>query len=214
MSRKKLAGDTPAVPKTAKSKKQARPDAKAGPQADVGPKADTPSDADIISQLQAELEAAHAKVAEDLDKFLRAKAETENVQRRAQLEVANARKYGIERFAAELLAVCDSLELARTVDIQQENQSALEQMHEGLDLTLKLLDSAFQKFSLTVIDPQGEKFDPERHQAMSMVESDEIVPGYVIQVVQKGYLLHDRLLRPAMVLVAKAREAGGSGGAA
>ena len=214
MSRKKQAGDTTAAPKTAKPKKQARPDAKAGPQAGVGPKADTPSDADIISQLQAELEAAHTKAAEDLDKFLRAKAETENVQRRAQVEVGNARKYGIERFAAELLAVCDSLELARTVDIQQENQSALEQMREGLDLTLKLLDSAFQKFSLTVIDPRGEKFDPEKHQAMSMVESDEIAPGYVIQVVQKGYLLHDRLLRPAMVLVAKAREAEGSGGAA
>jgi molecular chaperone GrpE len=212
MSRKKQAGDTSTVPKTAKSKKQARADAKAGPQADVGPNADTPAEADI-SQLKAELEAARTKAAEDLDKFLRAKAEAENVQRRAQVEVANARKYGIERFAAELLAVRDSLELARTVDIQQENRTALEQMHEGLDLTLKLMDSAFQKFSLTVIDPQGEKFDPEKHQAMSMVESDEIDPGYVVQVVQKGYLLHDRLLRPAMVLVAKAHEAEGSGGA-
>lgn len=211
MSRKKQAGDTSAVPKTAKPKKQAPPDAKAGPPADIGPKAETPSEADI-SQLRAELEAARAKAAEDLDKFLRAKAEAENVQRRAQVEIANARKYGIERFAAELLAVRDSLELARTVDIQHENQTALEQMHEGLDLTLKLMDSAFQKFSLTVIDPQGEKFDPEKHQAMSMVESDEIAPGYVVQVVQKGYLLHDRLLRPAMVLVAKAREAEGSGG--
>lgn len=212
MSRKKQAGDTLAVPKTAKPKKHAQPDAKAGPPADIGPKAETPSEADV-SQLQAELEAARAKAAEDLDKFLRAKAEAENVHRRAQVEIANARKYGIERFAAELLAVRDSLELARTVDIQQENQTALEQMHEGLDLTLKLMDSAFQKFSLAVIDPQGEKFDPEKHQAMSMVESDKVAPGYVVQVVQKGYLLHDRLLRPAMVLVAKARgEAEGSGG--
>ena len=211
MSRKKQAGDTSAVPKTAKPKKQAQSDAKARPPADMGAKAQTPSEADV-SQLQSELEAARAKAAEDLDKFLRAKAEAENVQRRAQVQVANARKYGIERFAAELLTVRDSLELARTVDIQQENQTALEQMHEGLDLTLKLMDSAFQKFSLTVINPQGEKFDPEKHQAMSMVESDEIAPGYVVQVVQKGYLLHDRLLRPAMVLVAKAREAEGSGG--
>ena len=211
MSRKKQAGDTSVVPKTAKPKKQAQPNAKAGLKADTGPKAQTPCEADV-SQLQAELEAARAKAAEDLDKFLRAKAEAENVQRRAQVQVANARKYGIERFAAELLTVCDSLELARTVDIQQENQTALEQMHEGLDLTLKLMDSVFQKFSLTVLDPQGEKFDPEKHQAMSMVESDEIAPGYVVQVVQKGYLLHDRLLRPAMVLVAKAREAEGSGG--
>ena len=213
MSRKKQPGDTPVVPRTVKPKKQARADVKPGPPADVGPKADTPSGADIIGQLQAELEAARAKAAADLDKFLRAKAEAENVQRRAQVEVANARKYGIERFAAELLAIRDSLELARTVDIQQQNQSALEQMHKGLDLTLKLLDSAFQKFSLTVIDPQGEKFDPAKHQAMSMVESDEIAPGHVIQVVQKGYLLHARLLRPAMVLVAKVREAEGSGGA-
>ncbi|MDH3671621.1 MAG: nucleotide exchange factor GrpE [Gammaproteobacteria bacterium] len=211
MSRKKQAADTSAVPKTAKPKKQAQPDAEAGLEADTGPQAETPSEADI-SQLRAELEAARAKAAEDFDKFLRAKAEAENVQRRAQVEIANARKYGIERFAAELLAVRDSLELARTVDIQHENQTALEQMHEGLDLTLKLMDSAFQKFSLTVIDPQGEKFDPEKHQAMSMVESDEVAPGYVVQVVQKGYLLHDRLLRPAMVLVAKAREAEGSGG--
>jgi molecular chaperone GrpE len=211
MSRKKQAADTSAVPKTAKPKKQAQPDAEAGLEADTGPQAETPSEADI-SQLRAELEAARAKAAEDFDKFLRAKAEAENVQRRAQVEIANARKYGIERFAAELLAVRDSLELARTVDIQHENQTALEQMHEGLDLTLKLMDSAFQKFSLIVIDPQGEKFDPEKHQAMSMVESDEVAPGYVVQVVQKGYLLHDRLLRPAMVLVAKAREAEGSGG--
>ena len=208
MSRKQQAGDTPAVPKTAKPKKRAQPDAKAGPQADTGPKAEIRSEADI-GELQAELEAARTKAADDLDKFLRAKAEAENVQRRAQVEVANARKYGIERFAAELLAVRDSLELARTVDIEQENQTALEQMHEGLDLTLKLMDSAFQKFSLTVVDPQGEKFDPEKHQAISMVESDEITPGYVVQVVQKGYLLHDRLLRPAMVLVAKARKAEG-----
>jgi molecular chaperone GrpE len=138
MSRKKQAGDTSAVPKTAKPKKQAQSDAKARPPTDMGAKAQTPSEADV-SQLQSELEAARAKAAEDLDKFLRAKAEAENVQRRAQVQVANARKYGIERFAAELLTVRDSLELARTVDIQQENQTALEQMHEGLDLTLKLM---------------------------------------------------------------------------
>ncbi len=80
-------------------------------------------------------------------------------------------------------------------------------MHEGLDLTLKALDSVFEKFTLTVIDPQGEKFDPERHQAMSMVENAAVPPGHVVQVVQKGYMLHERLLRPAMVIVAKAPEA-------
>ncbi len=155
-------------------------------------------------RLRSELEAARAKAAEDLDKFLRAKAEVDNARRRAEIDVAHARKYGIERFAAEMLAVRDGLELARTVDIQQENQSALAKMHEGLDLTLKLMDSVFEKFSLKVIDPEHEKFDPEKHQAIGMVESDQVAPGHVVQVVQKGYMLYDRLLRPAMVMVAKA----------
>lgn len=161
-----------------------------------------------LEQARLELERLRQQAAEALDKYLRAKAEVENTRRRAEIDVANARKYGIERFAAELLAVRDSLELARTVDIQQENHSALEKMHEGLDLTLKLMDGAFHKVALTVIDPKGEKFDPEKHQAVSTVESDTIAPGYVAQVVQKGYLLHDRLLRPAMVIVAKAADTG------
>ncbi|MFQ5935836.1 MAG: nucleotide exchange factor GrpE, partial [Acidiferrobacterales bacterium] len=151
-----------------------------------------------------ELGQVREQAAETLDKFLRAKAEVENVRRRAEIDVANAHKYGIERFAAELLAVRDSLELARTVDIRQENQTALEKMHEGLDLTLKLMDSAFQKFDLRVVDPEGEKFDPGQHQAVGMVESDTVPAGHVVQVVQKGYVLADRLLRPAMVIVAGA----------
>jgi molecular chaperone GrpE len=159
-----------------------------------------------LEQARLELERLRREVSEALDKHLRAKAEVENTRRRAEIDAANARKYGIERFAAELLAVRDSLELARTVDIQQENQTALEKMHEGLDLTLKLMDTAFQKVALTVLDPKGEKFDPDKHQAVSTVESDTIAPGYVAQVVQKGYLLHDRLLRPAMVIVAKAAD--------
>jgi molecular chaperone GrpE len=157
-----------------------------------------------LEQARLELERLRQEAAEGLDKYLRAKAEVENTRRRAEIDVANARKYGIERFAAELLPVRDSLELARTVDVQQENHTALEKMHEGLDLTLKLMDAAFQKAALTVIDPKGEKFDPDKHQAVSTVESDTIAPGYVAQVVQKGYMLHDRLLRPAMVIVAKA----------
>ena len=159
-----------------------------------------------LGQIREELEQARQEAAASLDKYLRAKAEVENPRRRAEIDVANARKFGIERFATELLAVRDSLELARTVDIQQENQSALEKMHEGLDLTLKLLDTVFEKFTLNIIDPQGEKFDPERHQAMSVVENTVTPPGHVVQVVQKGYMLHERLLRPAMVIVAKAPE--------
>ena len=170
--------------------------------------AEAPSETETrLKQALEELEHVRQEAAESLDKYLRAKAEVENTRRRAEIDVTNARKFGIERFATELLAVRDSLELARTVDIQQENQSALEKMHEGLDLTLKLLDSVFEKFTLTVIDPQGEKFDPERHQAMSVVENTTVPPGHVVQVIQKGYMLHQRLLRPAMVMVAKAPEA-------
>ncbi len=150
------------------------------------------------------LEQARAQAAEHLDQFLRAKAETENIRRRAEIDVANTRRYGIERFARELLPVRDSLEIARTVDIEQENNPALKKMHEGLDLTLRLMDEVFKKFGLIVIDPKGEKFDPERHQAMTVVPSESVAAGHVVQVMQKGYMLHERLLRPALVTVASA----------
>jgi len=89
------------------------------------------------------------------------------------------------------------------VDIKEENQTALQKMHEGLDLTLKLMDDVFRKFGLTTLDPKGEKFDPAKHHAISVVESSEVPPNQVMNVMQKGYLLHDRVLRPAMVIVAK-----------
>jgi len=155
-------------------------------------------------QLQSDLEKARAEAAENLDRFLRAKAEMENVRKRAEADVAATRKYAIERFAGEIVAVRDSLDLARLVDLPKDCNPAVQKMHEGLDLTLKLLDGIFQKFGLTLIDPKGQKFDPERHQAISMVDSTEVPPNYVVSVVQKGYLLNDRLLRPAMVVVAKA----------
>ncbi|OGI45714.1 MAG: nucleotide exchange factor GrpE [Candidatus Muproteobacteria bacterium RBG_16_65_34] len=167
-----------------------------------------PEAATDLKPLQAALETARAQAAENLDKFLRAKAETENVRRRAEIDVSAAHKYAVERFAAEIVAVRDSLELARTVDLRQENATALQKMHEGLDLTLRLLDSVFQKFGITLIDPRGEKFDPTRHQAISMVDSEQVAPDHVVNVVQKGYLLHERLLRPAMVVVARAGAAG------
>ncbi len=155
-------------------------------------------------KLASELEAAKAHAADSLDRLLRARAEMENVRRRAETDVANTHKYAIERFAGEMLPVRDSLELARTVDIRQENQTALQKMHEGLDLTLKLMDDAFRKFALTTLDPKGEKFDPAKHHAISIVESSEVPPNHVVNVMQKGYLLHDRVLRPAMVVVARA----------
>jgi molecular chaperone GrpE len=156
-----------------------------------------------IETLKAELEAAQAQAAENLDKFMRAKAETENVRRRAETDVASAHKFAIERFALEMLAVKDSLERARTVDLKTSD-AALEKMFEGIDLTLKLMDSIFQKFALTEISPAiGEKFDPEKHQAMSAQDNAEVPPNHVLMALQKGYLLNNRLLRPALVIIAK-----------
>jgi len=125
----------------------------------------------------------------------------------AEADVTAAHKYALDRFAAEIISVRDSLDLARMVELPKETSPAVQKMHEGLGLTLKLMDSVFQKFGVTLLDPKGQKFDPERHQAISMVESVEVPPGHVVSVVQKGYLLNDRLLRPAMVVVARAAQA-------
>jgi molecular chaperone GrpE len=157
-----------------------------------------------IDQLRAELEQARTEAGENLDRFLRAKAEAENTRRRAEVDVTAAHKYALDRFAAEIISVRDSLDLARMVELPKDTSPAVQKMHEGLDLTLKLMDSVFQKFGVTLLDPKGQKFDPERHQAISMVDSVEVPPNHVVNVVQKGYLLNDRLLRPAMVVVARA----------
>ena len=159
---------------------------------------------DELAALRADLDAARAQIAENLDKFLRAKAEADNVRRRAESDVANAHKFAIERFALEMLAVKDSLERARAVEVQNGG-AALDKMLEGVDLTIRLMDSIFQKFALTEVNPaRGERFDPERHQAMSMQESAEVPDQHVLMALQKGYLLNNRLLRPALVIVAKA----------
>jgi molecular chaperone GrpE len=145
----------------------------------------------------AELSAEAEKARED---WLRAKAETENVRRRSQEDVAKAHRFGLENFASALLAVKDSLDAALTV----ENPS-LEAFKEGIELTERQLTAVFEKYAIREIVPQGEKFDPHRHQAISQVESDQ-EPGTVVTVLQKGYLLHDRVLRPALVIVARAKE--------
>ena len=166
------------------------------------PPAETADSVDVET-LKTELDAARAQASENMDKFLRAKAETENVRRRAETDVASAHKFAIERFALEMLAVKDSLERARTVDLKTSD-TALEKMFEGIDLTLKLMDSIFQKFALTEISPVvGDKFDPEKHQAMSAQDSAEVPPNHVLMALQKGYLLINRLLRPALVIIAK-----------
>jgi molecular chaperone GrpE len=151
-----------------------------------------------------ELEMLRAQVAQLQDETLRARADAENARKRAQGEIVNARRFALEGFAVELLNVRDSLGLARAVDLTG-GDNLVEQMTEGLELTLKQLDAAFERFSVFEVSPEvGDKLDPESHQAMSLVESTDVAPNHICQVVQKGYRLHSRLLRPALVIVAKA----------
>jgi molecular chaperone GrpE len=144
------------------------------------------------------LKKAETEAADLRDAWLRARAETDNLRKQAQNDVAKAHKYAIERFAQELLTVRDALELA----LASPGDSA-EALRDGVELTLKNLNAAFDKARIVEINPAGEKYDPHRHQAMTMVDSDQ-PPGTVVQVFQKGYLLNDRVLRPALVAVSKA----------
>jgi molecular chaperone GrpE len=144
---------------------------------------------------------AEAKAAELHDAWLRAKAEAENIRKRAEDDIAKAHKYGAERFATELLAVKDSLEAA----LAAEN-ATLEAMRSGVELTLRQLEAVFERQGIREIDPAGQRFDPHQHQAISMLPSDK-EPHTVINVLQKGYALNDRVIRPALVTVAKPKDA-------
>ena len=158
-----------------------------------------------IETLMAELEYSRALADEHKDQYIRAKAETDNIRRRATTDVANARKFAIESFAMEMLAVKDSLNLARSIDLGDEDAPLVKTMLEGLDLTAKQIDRAFEKFALLEVVPeQGDKFDPKQHQAMTVQETTEFEPNCIISAIQAGYMLNDRLLRPAMVIVSKA----------
>lgn len=161
----------------------------------------TANTAETTPSLQDLLKTAELKAAEHHDAWLRAKADAENIRRRAQEDIAKAGKFATEKFAGELLAVKDSLEAA----LANDNQSA-EALKSGVELTLKQLIAAFEKSGLTEITPLDEKFDPHRHQAISQVEADG-EPSRVINVLQKGYSLYDRVIRPALVVVSKARNA-------
>ena len=169
--------------------------------ADTGAAAGTPAaegnDADTLPSLAELLRQAELNAAEHHDAWLRAKAETENVRRRAQEDISKAHKFAVERFAGELLAVKDSLEAALAVPEQ-----TVDSFKSGVELTLKQLVSAFEKNALTEVNPTGEKFDPHRHQAIGMVDSEQEA-NTVVTVLQKGYLIADRVLRPALVMVAK-----------
>lgn len=156
---------------------------------------------DVMPSTEELLRKAELAAAEHHDAWLRAKAETENVRRRGQEEVTKAHKFAVEGFSAELLAVRDSLEAA----LAAQNLT-VESMKSGVEITLRQLASVFEKHSISEVNPAGEKFDPHRHQAMTAVESDQPA-NTVLQVFQKGYLIHDRVLRPALVSVAKAKGA-------
>lgn len=158
------------------------------------------TESDRMPGLEESLRQAELKAAEHHDAWLRARAETENVRRRAQEDIAKATKFASEKFASAMLPVKDSLEAA----LANQNQT-IESLREGVELTLKQLMSAFQSAGIVEEDPTGRKFDPNKHQAISTVES-EVEPNQVVNVLQKGYLLHERVIRPAMVMVSKAKE--------
>ncbi len=156
-----------------------------------------------------DLEEARTQIEELKELHLRARAEVDNIRKRAEAEMTNARKFALEGFARELLSVKDSLELARAVDLEADSSdnSIAAKVVEGLDLIIQQLESTFGRFSIEEVNPEpGDKLDPEQHQAMTTEETTEFDPNRICRVIQKGYMLHNRLLRPAMVIVAKAPE--------
>lgn len=180
---------------------EALEDAGSGAAAETGSEAPEDAESEKLESLERELEEARKSAAENWDNLLRTRAELDNLRKRSAREVENAHKYGLERFMNELLPVRDSIELGLSAADGEDADVA--KLREGLELTLKLLDAAVEKFGLSELDPQGESFDPEFHQAMSVQEAEGTGSGTVVTVVQKGYLLNDRVLRPAMVIVAK-----------
>ncbi|MEJ2395983.1 MAG: nucleotide exchange factor GrpE [Candidatus Thiodiazotropha sp.] len=147
------------------------------------------------------LEDARSKADDHWDQLMRTRAEMDNLRKRSQRDLENAHKYALERFAQELLQVWDSLELGHQA--AQDEQADVQKLREGTELTLKLLTDVMNKQGVEQVDPQDQHFNPEFHQAMSMQERDDVPPNTVVAVVQKGYLLNGRLLRPAMVMVSK-----------
>ena len=147
------------------------------------------------------LEDARAKADDHWNQLLRVNAEMDNLRKRSSRDLENAHKFALEKFAGELLPVRDSLEMG--LSAAEGAEGDVEKIREGMELTLKMLAGAMEKFGIVQVDPAGEKFDPQLHEAMSMMESADAEPNTVLHVVQKGYQLNDRLIRPAMVVVSK-----------
>jgi molecular chaperone GrpE len=157
-----------------------------------------------VEDLVTALEAAREAADQARDQALRAQAESENVRRRAQRDVENAHKFALERFASDLLPVVDNLERAVEAARGQRADGAAAAIADGVQLSLKLFVDTLARADVQQVDPLGQPFDPKFHQAVSMVESDTAEPNSVLQVLQKGYTLNGRLVRPAMVIVSKA----------
>lgn len=155
---------------------------------------------ETMPSMEEMLKAAELKAQEHYDAWMYAKAEGENIRRRAQEDISKAQKFAVERFSNELLAVMDSLQAGLAVET-----ATVESFKSGMELTLKQLSSVFEKFNIKELNPVGEKFDAHKHQAIGMLESEQ-EPNTVVSVMQKGYTLNDRVLRPALVMVAKAKE--------
>jgi len=160
---------------------------------------DVSEDEDLAEQLAE----AQAKVKEYWDQIVRLNAEIDNNRKRAQRDVENAHKFAVKNFVESLLPIADSMELGLNA-ANMENVN-IDSIKQGIEMTHDLFIKTMEKNGIKVVDPRGEKFDPDLHQAMSMVENDEVEPNTVIDVMQKGYTLNDRLIRPAMVVVSKAK---------
>ncbi|MGD8937129.1 MAG: nucleotide exchange factor GrpE [Thiogranum sp.] len=158
------------------------------------------ADAQAPEELHALLTDARSKADEHWNQCLRLQAEIENLRKRAERDLANAHKFALEKFASELLPVRDSLEMGL---LAVGENADVEKLKEGSELTLKMLTNALEKFNIKEINPLNEKFNPEYHEAMSVQEREDVAPNTVVTVVQKGYLLNDRLIRPAMVIVSR-----------
>jgi molecular chaperone GrpE len=158
------------------------------------------AETNVMPSMAEQLQATERKAQEHYDAWMYAKAEGENIRRRAADDISKAQKFAVERFSNEMLAVMDSLQAALAVE-----NTTVESFKSGMELTLKQLSSVFEKFNISEINPVGEKLDPHKHQAISMIDSDQPA-NTVVSVMQKGYALNERVLRPALVLVAKAKE--------
>lgn len=163
---------------------------------------ESPESEDQILSPEAQIEALEDELAKTRDDALRTLAEAQNIRRRSEKDIENARKFALEKFASELLGVADNLE--RALDSADKDNEVVKVLLEGVALTQKSLVDTLAKFNIMQLDPLGEPFDPQFHQAMSMVENPDVEPNTVTLVMQKGYVLNERLLRPAMVMVSKA----------